>query len=118
MSERIMICDSSADVRAKARKILIKNGFEVAAEANNVRYGLEFYKELTPDIAIIDVSLPDTDGVDLMEKILGENPQMNIIMMSAMGHKAFVESLIDSGAKAVIVKPVSEKKLLEAINKI
>ena len=53
-----------------------------------------------------------------MEKILAENPQMNIIMMSAMGHKAFVECLIDSGAKALIVKPVSEKKLLEVINKI
>ena len=118
MSKRVMICDGLADVRAKARKILIKNGFDVAAEANNVRFGLEFYEALNPDVVIIDVSLPDTDGTDLMEKILAKNPQADIIMMSSLGHKVFVESLIDSGAKAVIVKPISEKKILEALSNI
>lgn len=118
MSKRIMICDESPSARQLAGKILIRKGYEVACEAADRNLALELYKELRPDAVMMNVSLRDADGIDVMEEILKIDNEAKVIMMSAVGHSSFTDMLMEWGAKAVIVKPLSEKKLMEALNKI
>ena len=118
MSKSFMICNDLAHERQNIRKILTKHEHIVLCDAINGNQAVEFYQEFQPEVSLVDISLTGKDGVEVLEAILKINPEANVILMSSLGHKAFVNSCIESGAKAVITKPLSEKKILEAIDKI
>ena len=113
-----MICNDLAHERQNIRKILTKHEHIVLCDAINGKQAIEFYQEFQPDVSLVNVALNEMDGTEVLEAILKINPEAKVILMSSLGHKSFVDSCIESGAKAVIVKPLSEKKILEAIEKI
>lgn len=117
MAERILIVDDAAFMRMMIKDILIKNGFKVVGEAQDGLEAVEKYKELTPDLVTMDITMPEMDGITALKQILGQNAAAKVIMCSAMGQQAMVIDAIQAGAKDFIVKPFQSDRVIEAIQK-
>ena len=115
---KILIVDDAAFMRMMLKDILIKNGFEVAGEAQNGLLALEFYKNEKPDLVTMDITMPEMDGIQALKEIKAFDPSAKIIMCSAMGQQSMVMEAIKSGAKDFIVKPFQPDRVLEAIKKV
>lgn len=86
-------------------------------EAENGAVAVEKYMELNPDIVIMDITMPEMDGLQAVREIRKRDPQAKIIMCSAMGQQAMVIDAIQSGAKDFIVKPFQADRVVEAVKK-
>jgi len=100
------------------RDILTKNGYNVAGEAENGVKAIEKYTEVKPDLVLMDITMPEMDGIQALKKIKALDPSATIIMCSAMGQQAMVIESIQAGAKDFIVKPFQADRVLEAVKKV
>jgi len=117
MAKRVLICDDAAFMRMMIKDILTKNGYEIAGEAENGMKAIEKYNETNPDLVMMDITMPEMDGIQALKKIKEGDPSANVIMCSAMGQQAMVIESIQSGAKDFIVKPFNQDRVLEAVKK-
>ncbi|MBR5127750.1 MAG: response regulator [Roseburia sp.] len=115
---KILIVDDAAFMRMMIKDILTKNGYEIAAEAENGQKAVEKYAEVKPDLVLMDITMPEMDGIQSLKKIKELDPAANVIMCSAMGQQAMVIEAIQSGAKDFIVKPFQAERVLEAVKKV
>lgn len=118
MAKNILICDDAAFMRMMIKDILSKNGYEVIGEAENGARAVEKYNELKPDLVLMDITMPEMDGIQALKKIRGTDPAAAIIMCSAMGQQAMVIESIQAGARDFIVKPFQADRVLEAVKKV
>lgn len=118
MAKKILICDDAAFMRMMIKDILGKNGFEVAGEAENGAVAVVKYGELKPDLVLMDITMPEMDGIQALKKIKEADPGATVIMCSAMGQQAMVIEAIQSGAKDFIVKPFQADRVVEAVKKV
>ncbi len=118
MAKNILICDDAAFMRMMIKDILTKNGYEVAGEAENGLKAVEKYNETKPDLVLMDITMPEMDGIQALKQIKSTDPSANVIMCSAMGQQAMVIEAIQSGAKDFIVKPFQAERVLEAVKKV
>ena len=118
MAKNILICDDAAFMRMMIKDILTKNGYNIAGEAENGAKAVEKYAELKPDLVLMDITMPEMDGIEALKKIKASDPGASVIMCSAMGQQAMVIESIQSGAKDFIVKPFQADRVLESIRKV
>lgn len=118
MSKRVLLVDDAAFMRMMVKDILTKNGYEVAGEAENGAKAVEKYRELKPDLTLMDITMPEMDGIEAVKAIKSGDPSANIVMCSAMGQQAMVIESIQAGAKDFIVKPFNADRVLEAVRKV
>lgn len=118
MAKNILICDDAAFMRMMIKDILTKNGYNVAGEAENGAKAVEKYNEVKPDLVLMDITMPEMDGIQALKKIIAGDPKALVIMCSAMGQQAMVIESIQSGAKDFIVKPFQADRVLEAVKKV
>ena len=117
MAKSILIVDDAAFMRMMIKDILTKNGYEIAGEAENGIKAIEKYTETKPDLVMLDITMPEMDGIEALKRIKKLDPDSNIIMCSAMGQQAMVIEAIQAGAKDFIVKPFQAERVLEAVKK-
>jgi two-component system, chemotaxis family, chemotaxis protein CheY len=113
--KRILIVDDSFYMRTMLKNMLTDAGYEVVGEAPNGQTALQMAKETNPDLVTLDVILPDNTGLDVLKGIKQDNPDMKVIIVSAVGQEVIVNEAIENGALAYIVKPFSEDKVLETV---
>lgn len=119
MSDKnILLVDDAAFMRMMLKDILTKNGYNVVGEAENGAMAVEKFKEVSPDLVIMDITMPEMDGIQATKAIKDEHPNSVIIMCSAMGQQAMVVEAIQAGAKDFIVKPFQPDRVLEAVKKV
>ena len=118
MAKNILVCDDAAFMRMMIKEILTKNGYNVAGEAENGLKAVEKYNELKPDLVLMDITMPEMDGIQALKKIKETDPAATVIMCSAMGQQAMVIESIQAGAKDFIVKPFQADRVLDAVKKI
>lgn len=118
MAKNVLICDDAAFMRMMIKDILSKNGYTVAGEAENGAKAVEKYGELKPDLVLMDITMPEMDGIQALKTIKSNDPGAKVIMCSAMGQQAMVIEAIQSGAKDFIVKPFQADRVLEAVKKV
>ena len=118
MAKNILVCDDAAFMRMMIKDILTKNGYNVAGEAENGLKAVEKYAELKPDLVLMDITMPEMDGIQALKKIKETDASAAIIMCSAMGQQAMVIEAIQAGAKDFIVKPFQPDRVLEAVKKV
>ena len=118
MAKNILICDDAAFMRMMIKDILTKNGYTVVGEAENGAKAVEKYAELKPDLVLMDITMPEMDGIQALKKIKEADPSATVNMCSAMGQQAMVIESIQSGAKDFIVKPFQADRVLEAVRKV
>ncbi|MCR5607761.1 MAG: response regulator [Lachnospiraceae bacterium] len=117
MGKSILICDDAAFMRMMIKDILSKNGYTIAGEAENGAKAVEKFNEVKPDLVMMDITMPEMDGIQALKKIKSVDADANVIMCSAMGQQAMVIESIQSGAKDFIVKPFQADRVLEAVKK-
>ena len=118
MAKNILICDDAAFMRMMIKDILTKNGYTVAGEAENGVKAVEKYSEVKPDLVLMDITMPEMDGIQALKKIKALDPAATVIMCSAMGQQAMVIESIQAGAKDFIVKPFQAERVLEAVKQV
>lgn len=118
MGKSVMIVDDAAFMRMMISDILTKGGYTIAGEAENGKKAIEKYKELNPDVVMMDITMPDIDGITAVKEIKKIDANAKIIMCSAMGQQAMVVEAIQAGAKDFIVKPFKADKILSAVSTI
>ena len=117
MAKSILICDDAAFMRVMIKDILTKNGYTIAGEAENGLKAVEKYNETKPDLVMMDITMPEMDGIQALKKIKESDADADVIMCSAMGQQAMVIESIQSGAKDFIVKPFQPERVIEAVKK-
>lgn len=117
MEKNILICDDAAFMRMMIKDILTKNGYTVIGEAANGAEAVEKYAQLKPNLVMMDITMPEMNGIDALKKIRENDGNANVIMCSAMGQQAMVIESIQAGAKDFIVKPFQVERVLEAVQK-
>ena len=105
-------------MRMMIKDILTKNGYNIAGEAENGAKAVEKYAELKPDLVLMDITMPEMDGIEALKKIKAADANASVIMCSAMGQQAMVIESIQSGAKDFIVKPFQADRVIEAVQKV
>lgn len=118
MGKRILIVDDAAFMRMMIKDILSKNGYEVVGEAENGMKAVEKYKELKPELVLMDITMPEMDGIQAVKAIKAADANAKIVMCSAMGQQAMVIESIQAGARDFIVKPFQAERVLEAVRKV
>ena len=118
MAKNILICDDAAFMRMMIKDILTKNGYNVVGEAENGAKAVEKYQETKPDLVLMDITMPEMDGIQALKKIKSMDPNASVVMCSAMGQQAMVIESIQSGARDFIVKPFQADRVLEAVKKV
>ena len=118
MAKNIMIVDDAAFMRMMIKDIFTKNGYNIVGEAENGKKAIDVYTECKPDLVLMDITIPEMDGIQALKGIRANDPNAAIIMCSAMGQQAMVIEAIQSGAKDFIVKPFQAERVLEAVKKV
>ncbi|MBO5113644.1 MAG: response regulator [Lachnospiraceae bacterium] len=118
MTKNILVVDDAAFMRMMIKDILTKNGYNVTGEAENGAKALEKYNEVKPDLVLMDITMPEVDGIQALKNIKAADPNAKVIMCSAMGQQAMVIESIQAGAKDFIVKPFQPDRVLEAVKKV
>ena len=117
MCIKVLIADDASFMRMMLKKILSTGDFEVVGEAENGKKAVEQYTLLKPDVATMDITMPELDGISALKEILKIDRQAKVIMCSAMGQQAIVIEAIKEGAKDFIEKPFQAERVIEAIKK-
>lgn len=115
MKNRILIVDDSFYMRTMLKNMLTDAGYEVVGEAANGQQAVELAASTKPDLITLDVILPDNTGLDVLKGIRQNDPDVKVVMCSAVGQEVIVNEALESGASAYIVKPFSEEKVLEIV---
>ena len=113
----ILLVDDATFMRMMLRDLLTKNGYKVVGEAGNGNEAIAKYKELRPDLCIMDITMPEMDGIQAVREIKAFDSNALIVMCSAMGQQSMIIESVQAGAKDFIIKPFQHEPVLEAVRK-
>lgn len=114
---RVLVVDDAAFMRMTIKKIIEPEGYNVAGEAGNGVEAVQKYMEIQPDIVLLDITMPEMNGVDALKRIKEFDPKAKVVICSAMGQQAMVAQAVQSGAKDFIVKPFEKDRLVAALKR-
>jgi len=117
MTARILIADDLSFMRMIQKEILTERGYTVVGEASDGREAVEKFRTLRPDLVLLDITMPNMNGLEAMRKIFAIDPKAKIIMCSALGQQNLILEAIKAGVKDFIVKPFKPERILSAIQK-
>ena len=114
---RVLLVDDAAFMRMRCARLLQEEGHEVI-EAANGREAIDIYQEQRPDAVLMDITMPEMDGLDALRAIKATDPEARVAMLTAMGQQAIVIEAIRAGARDFVVKPFERERVLAAIAKL
>jgi DNA-binding NarL/FixJ family response regulator len=116
MSVRILIADDHGIVRKGLRALLqTKRGWEICAEVSNGRQAVEKARALKPDVAILDISMPQLNGVEALRQIRKVSPHTETLILSMHRSEKLVREAIDAGAHGYLAKDDADDNLIAAV---
>ncbi len=119
MRTRILLADDHGIIRQGLRSLLEKHpDMEVVGEAEDGQKALELVQQLVPDVVIMDVTMPNLNGVDATRQITKEFPKVKVLALSIHSNKRFVADMLRAGAAGYILKECLLEELIEAIRTI
>lgn len=115
---KILCVDDAAFMRMMVKNTLTQNGYTDIYEAADGLQAVEKYNEIHPDLVIMDITMPNMDGLEALKTIRSQDPNAVVVMCSAMGQEAMVVEAIKAGAKDFIVKPFKPDRIVKTISSI
>ncbi|MEI8388414.1 MAG: response regulator [bacterium] len=115
---KVLIVDDSTVQRTILKKFLEKEQHEIIGEAKNGQDAVALYKDLNPDIVLLDIVMPDANGIAILDQIINQDENANVIICSSTALRNLIIESIQIGAKGFLVKPITSETLLKTINKI
>ena len=114
---KILVVDDAAFMRLRAVKLLAEAGYTVI-EAENGRQAVDAYTRERPDAVLMDITMPEMDGLEALAEIRKFDPTARVAMLTAMGQQSIVMDAIKRGARDFVVKPFSPDRVLGAVGKL
>ena len=118
MAKKILLVDDAAFMRKMIKDTLSKNGYTELFEAVDGADAVEKFSEIGPDLVIMDITMPNMDGLEALKAIRAKDSGANVVMCSAMGQESMVMDAVRSGAKDSIVKPFKPDRVLKTVSTI
>jgi two-component system chemotaxis response regulator CheY len=117
MAKKILIVDDAEFLRVRITKMLSGDGFDVF-EAENGLKAVASYKANHPDVVLMDVTMPEMDGLTALKEIKAFDTHARVVMLTALGQESVVLEAVKSGARDFVVKPFERERIISAINKL
>lgn len=114
---RILIADDHALFRDGLRSLLLAQGHEIAGEAKNGREAVALARELKPDLILMDVSMPELDGIEATRLISAESPDVKVVMLTASEEEAKLFEAIKSGAQGYLLKNLEAETFFDLLDR-
>jgi DNA-binding NarL/FixJ family response regulator len=119
VSIRVLLADDHRIVRDGLRTLIMKQkDMEVVGEAEDGRTAVAMTKKLLPDVVIMDITMPDMNGITATRKIVGEIPGVKVIALSMHSDRRFVSGMLDAGALGYLLKDCAFEELADAIRMV
>ena len=115
MSHTILIADDAEFMRVMLRQIIEDMEWTVAGEASDGKEAITQYRKLRPDLVLLDITMPNLDGTEALKAILAEDPQAQVVMLTALGQKDQVLNAIKTGARDFIIKPLDHDRVADTL---
>ena len=114
---KILIVDDAQFMRLRCARLLAEQGHEIV-EAQNGREAVEMYQKTKPDAVLMDITMPEMDGLAALREIKKFDPAARVAMLTALGQQGIVLEAIKAGARDFIVKPFEAERVLSAVQRI
>ena len=115
---KILLVDDAAFMRKVIKDTLSKAGYTDLHEAVDGADAVEKFNSLKPDLVLMDITMPNMDGLEALKAIRAKDGSANVVMCSAMGQESMVMDAVRSGAKDFIVKPFKPDRVLKTVSNI
>jgi pilus assembly protein CpaE len=116
---RVMIVDDIIDTRDQLEKLLFfEKDIEVVAKASNGREAIALARQHRPQVILMDINMPDMDGIAATEAILTQDPTIQVIIMSVQGETDYIRRAMLAGAREFLIKPISADDLYRSIRHV
>ena len=112
--KRILVVDDEYEIRSMLQEFLILQNFDVKTAADGFE-ALQVFADFDPDLAIVDIKMPNMDGPSFSKKILEKNPTFPIIIITGFAAQYYIDEILDIGVKKIMQKPLTINALYEAI---
>ncbi|MBI2765257.1 MAG: response regulator [Chloroflexi bacterium] len=113
----ILVVDDAAFMRMRMSKILAEAGYEVVQAENGID-AVQKYKGSRPDAVLMDITMPEMDGLTALKEIRAHDPSARVAMVTALGQQQIVLEAVKSGARDFLVKPCEGDRVLAAVSKL
>ena len=118
MNVKILIAEDSGSSRRALKTVLKLHKFDVIAEATDGEQAVNLYKELKPDLVLMDIAMPKMHGIDAIREILAVDDKAKIIAVTALYSEEKINEINEAGPKAIVMKPFTVPKLIKTIQDI
>lgn len=115
---RVLVVDDLPFMRQAIREALRGTRFQIVAEAENGEQAIARYREINPDVVLLDIVMPVLDGLTALRRLRRIDPNSNVIMCSALGEQALIVRAIQLGARDFIVKPFRPERVVSALDRV
>jgi len=114
----VLVVDDASFMRMTIKKMLEANGHTMVGEAATGVEAIERYAQLKPDVVILDITMPEMNGIEALKRIKVLDPKARVIICSAAGYRDKLAQAIENGAEQFVVKPFEAAHLIGAIEKV
>ena len=116
---KVLLADDHSIVRDGLRRIIEESGeMEVVAEASDGQEAIQLVAETTPDVAVIDISMPGLDGLEVLSRLQAQDPELPVLILTMHEEGQYVVRAIEAGAMGYITKQSAPEQLVKAILKV
>lgn len=115
---RILLADDHRMMREGLRALLEKEGWQVVGEAANGREAIALARRLRPDVVVMDISMPDLNGIDATRRIIAETHGIKIVALSMNADRRYVVAMFKAGAVGYLVKSSASEELIRAVRAV
>ncbi len=113
----LLVVDDALIMRRRIAEIATAAGWRIAGEAENGVRALEIYRQVRPNLVTLDIVMPEMDGLETLKRLIQFDPQVRVVMISAVNQKEMLTRCIESGAADFIVKPFEKDDLSQFFRK-
>lgn len=115
MGKNIMVVDDAIIIRLMMKKILTEAGYNVIGEASTGAMAIRKYRELQPDLVMMDITMPEMSGISALKAIRELDPAAKVVICSALGQKKLILEAMEAGATNFIIKPFEPDQVVTAV---
>lgn len=113
----LLVVDDAAFMRMRCSKLLVENGYKVIEAENGVQ-AVQMYQQHKPDAVLLDITMPEMDGLTALKEIRKMDPNARVAMVTAMGQQSIVMEALKSGARDFVLKPFQSDRVLGTVKKL
>jgi two-component system chemotaxis response regulator CheY len=114
---KIMIVDDAQFMRLRVAKLLSQHGYEII-EAADGEAAVKTYRQIRPDLVLLDITMPHMDGLTALTEICDLDPKAKVVMLTALGQQSVVLQAMQAGAKDFLVKPLDPDRMMKVLHKV